>query len=195
MALGRSGLDTMTGIGAAEAAVARIEAVEQDAAEVADRAKATYLVRRAIKLWRRGEVTRTAKLALRATETDPSYGAAFHMLALALEKMGHLHKALVTYEQAYALDPEDSDLLVNLGLTAWGLKMYGAAADMFAQYIVRRPDSPLATTISAASCVILAIFLRQSRPCARRSIACPMRRRCGTLWRQCCPSRVAPRKR
>ena len=143
MALGRSGLDTMTGIGAAEAAVARIEAVEQDAAEVADRAKATYLVRRAIKLWRRGEVTRTAKLALRATETDPSYGAAFHMLALALEKMGHLHKALVTYEQAYALDPEDSDLLVNLGLTAWGLKMYGAAADMFAQYIVRRPDSPL----------------------------------------------------
>ncbi len=143
MALGRTGLDTMTGMGAADAALARMEAGEQVEAEVTDRAKATDLVRRAIKQWRRGDVARTAKLALRATEADPTYGAGFHMLALALEKMGHLHKALVTYEQAFALDPDDSDLLLNLGLTAWGLKMYTAAADMFAQYIARCPDSPL----------------------------------------------------
>ncbi|MDE2466100.1 MAG: tetratricopeptide repeat protein [Alphaproteobacteria bacterium] len=143
MAFGRSGLDITAGMGAGEAVLARIETSEEEATAAADRLKSADLVRRAIKLWRRGEVVRAAQLALRATEADPNHGAAFHMLALALEKMGHLHKALVTYERAFALDPEDADLLLNLGLTAWGLKMHAAAADMFRQYIEKRPDSPL----------------------------------------------------
>ncbi len=33
---------------------------------------------------------------------------------MALERMGHQHKALVTYERAFELDPEDPELLINL---------------------------------------------------------------------------------
>lgn len=137
------GLESLAGIGAEAQAMARIEKRPEDVdAEVARR-KSNGLIRRAVKAWRRGDVARTAQLALRATEVDDTNGRAFHVLALALEKMGHLHKALVTYEQAYALDPDDPDLLLNLGLTAWNLKMNEGAADMFRQYIARCPDSPL----------------------------------------------------
>ncbi len=57
--------------------------------------------------------------------------------------MGHLHKALVTYERAFELDPEDPELLINLGLTAWNLKLTDGAARMFQLYIAACPDSPL----------------------------------------------------
>ncbi len=62
---------------------------------------------------------------------------------MALEKMGHQHKALVTYEHAYALNPEDPELLINLGLTAWNLKMREGAAKMFRLFIAACPNSPL----------------------------------------------------
>ena len=62
---------------------------------------------------------------------------------MALERMGHLHKALVTYERAFELDPEDPELLINLGLTAWNLKLTEGAAKMFQLYIASCPDSPL----------------------------------------------------
>ena len=62
---------------------------------------------------------------------------------MALERMGHLHKALVTYERAFQLDPDDPELLINLGLTAWNLKLTEGAAKMFQLYIAACPDSPL----------------------------------------------------
>src|SRR5258707_7445705 len=62
---------------------------------------------------------------------------------MALERMGHLHKALITYERAFELDPEDPELLINLGLTAWNLKLVDGAAKMFKLYIAACPDSPL----------------------------------------------------
>ena len=76
---------------------------EADAA--AARRKSNGLLRRAIKAWRRGDVARAGQLALRATEADEANGQAFHVLAMALEKMGHLHKALVTYERAFSSIP------------------------------------------------------------------------------------------
>ena len=62
---------------------------------------------------------------------------------MALERMGHLHKALITYERAFELDPEDPELLINLGLTAWNLKLTEGAIKMFKLYIASCPDSPL----------------------------------------------------
>ncbi len=41
------------------------------------------------------------------------------------------------------LDPTDPELLVNLGLTAWNLKMTESAAKLFELYIAACPDSPL----------------------------------------------------
>ena len=54
--------------------------------------------------------------------------------------MGHLHKALVTYERAFQIDPNDPDLLLNLGLTAWNLKMIEGAEKMFQLFIAARPE-------------------------------------------------------
>lgn len=137
------GLEATAGIGARASILDRVEATSDEVDAAAARRKSNGLVRRATKAWRRGDVPRAAQLALRATEADETNGQAFHVLALGLEKMGHLHKALVTFERAFELDPDDPDLLLNLGLTAWGLKMHQEAAGMFQQHIARCPDSPL----------------------------------------------------
>ena len=68
---------------------------------------------------RKGDIVRAGQWALKATDADPDSSKAYHVLAMALERMGHLHKALVTYERAFELDPEDPELLINLGLAAW----------------------------------------------------------------------------
>jgi tetratricopeptide (TPR) repeat protein len=136
-------LDTLAGIGGHASAIARLEALidAHDAARA--RRKSNLLVRRATKAWRRGDIARAGQLALAATDADETNAQAYHVLAMALERMGHLHKALVTYEQAFALDPNDPDLLLNLGLTAWNQKLIDEAANMFRLYIGARPDSPL----------------------------------------------------
>jgi tetratricopeptide (TPR) repeat protein len=143
MAQAAMGLDSRAGANAHAHTMARLEAIEEELDAARQRRKSNGLIRRAVKVWRKGEVARSAQLALAATEADETNAKAFHVLALALEKMGHNHKALLTFERAFALDPDDSDLLLNLGLTAWNMKMIDAAAKMFRLFIAARPDSPL----------------------------------------------------
>jgi tetratricopeptide (TPR) repeat protein len=136
-------LDEAAGRGAHAQALARLEVLEEELSAALARKKSNGLVRRAIKVWRRGDIVRAGQLALDATGEDATNPKAYHVLAMALERMGHTHKALVTYERAHALDPADPELLLNLGLTAWNLKMVDAAARMFNLYIAACPDSPL----------------------------------------------------
>jgi tetratricopeptide (TPR) repeat protein len=137
------GLDSMAGVGDHARTLARLETIEEELDAARQRRKSNGFIRRAVKVWRKGDVARSAQLALAATQADETNAQAFHVLALALEKMGHNHKALLTFERAFALDPNDSDLLLNLGLTAWNMKMIDAAAKMFRLFIAARPDSPL----------------------------------------------------
>ncbi|HEY4125853.1 MAG TPA: tetratricopeptide repeat protein [Rhizomicrobium sp.] len=137
------GLDMLAGVGAHQTALAKLEALEEELDAALGRRKSNGLLRRAIKVWRRGEIARAGQLALEATEADPTNAQAYHVLALALEKMGHQHKALVTFEKAFKLDPKDPDLLLNLGLTAWNMKMRAQAQNMFRQFIAANPGSPL----------------------------------------------------
>lgn len=137
------GLDLLAGVNAHNAALAKLEALEEQIDAALNRRKSNGLLRRAIKAWRRGEIARTGQLALQAAEIDDTNAQAFHVLALALEKMGHLHKALVTFERAFALAPNEPDLLLNLGLTAWNMKLREQAVKMFRLYIAASPDSPL----------------------------------------------------
>jgi tetratricopeptide (TPR) repeat protein len=137
------GLDTAAGIGAQASALDRLEALEEERDAAIARNKSNGMIRRAVKVWRRGDIVRAGQLALEATSADATNSRAYHVLAMALERMGHMHKALVTYERAFELDPEDPDLLLNLGLTAWNLKMIDSAAKMFNLYIAACPDSPL----------------------------------------------------
>jgi tetratricopeptide (TPR) repeat protein len=136
-------IDALAGMDAKMEALAKLEALAEEVDAEAARRKSNGIVRRAVKAWRRGDIVRSGQLALEATDADDTNAKAFHVLAMALERMGHLHKALVTYERAFALDPEDPELLINLGLTAWNLKMIDGAAKLFQLYIAARPDSPL----------------------------------------------------
>jgi tetratricopeptide (TPR) repeat protein len=136
------GYDPRTGIDTKSEALARVEAATFIVATVESRLRSNKLLKRAITAWQKGDAPKTAKYALEATEADESNAQAFHLLAIALEKLGHLHKALVTYERAFALDPDDSDLLLNLGLTAWNVGHLAGAERMFRHFIDRRPDHP-----------------------------------------------------
>ncbi len=136
-------LDCLAGIGAQDTALARFEKPDAVVDAAVQRRTSNGILRRAIKAWRSGDIARAGRLALEATAADDSNAQAYHALAMALERMGHLHKALVTYERAFELDPDDPDLLINLGLTAWGLKMTEGATAMFRRFIEVRPDSPL----------------------------------------------------
>jgi tetratricopeptide (TPR) repeat protein len=136
-------IETLSGVNARLEALEKLEAlVDQVVAEKA-RHRSNQCLRRAVRAWRKGDIVRAGQWALKATETDDSNAKAFHVLAMALERMGHLHKALVTYERAFQLDPQDPELLINLGLTAWNLQLTEAAANMFRLYIAACPDSPL----------------------------------------------------
>lgn len=137
------GLDLLAGIGAQTQALAKLEMLSEEIDAALARRKSNGFLRRGIKAWKRGDVARAAKLSLAATDADPSNPQAFHILGMSLEKMGHLHKALVTYERAHKLDPTDPELLINLGLTAWNLKLTDGAEKMFRLYIAACPDSPL----------------------------------------------------
>ncbi len=97
------------------------------------RRKSNGLLRRAIKSWRRGDIVRAGQLALNATEADETNGQAFHVLALALERMGHLHKALPDLRRRLSeLEPGTIRIcLLNLGLTAWNMKHAEPAGRMF----------------------------------------------------------------
>jgi tetratricopeptide (TPR) repeat protein len=137
------GLESRAGTGAQEDALARFEDAPVSATAALQRRISAGILRRAVKAWRAGDIVRAAQLSLKATLADEGHAQAYHLLAMCLERMGHQHKALVTYERAFELDPDDPDLLINLGLTAWALKMTDAAKNMFQRFIALRPDSPL----------------------------------------------------
>jgi tetratricopeptide (TPR) repeat protein len=136
-------LDSLTGVDAKFQALAKLEMLQEEIHAARALKKSNGFLRRGIKAWRRGDITRAGQLALAATNADETNAKAYHVLGMALERMGHVHKALVTYERAFELDPDDPELLINLGLIAWNLKQNDGAARMFSLYIEASPDSPL----------------------------------------------------
>src|SRR5258705_10263286 len=134
--------DSHTVVGAMDEALARVEAATLAISSIEGRIRSNKILQRALRAWKRGDTIKTAKLSLQATDADDSNALAFHLLAIALDRMGHLRQALVTYDRAYALDPDDADLLLNLGLTAWNLDLFDGAERMFRLFIEKRPDHP-----------------------------------------------------
>jgi tetratricopeptide (TPR) repeat protein len=142
-ALPQPTLNMRAGVDARLEAIDKLEALVNEVVKEKARHRSNIFLKRSIRTWRKGDIVRSGQWALKATEADADNSKAFHVLAMALERMGHLHKALVTYERAFELDPEDPELLINLGLTAWNLKLTDGAAKMFQLYIASCPDSPL----------------------------------------------------
>jgi tetratricopeptide (TPR) repeat protein len=142
-ALPQPTMDSLAGVDARLQALDKLEELVNEVVREKARHRSNLLLKHSIRSWRKGDLAKAGKWALKATEADSDNSKAFHVLAMALERMGHLHKALVTYERAFELDPEDPELLINLGLTAWNLKLTDGAAKMFQLYIASCPDSPL----------------------------------------------------
>jgi tetratricopeptide (TPR) repeat protein len=132
-----------TGVGAKAAFLARAEL--DAASEVADGARRLCHkhLKKAIHAFRRNDYGKAAVLSVDATEADPKCGQAFHMLALSLENLGEIAKALTMYERAVALDPTDTDLYVNLGLAAWRMGLNPVAEKFFRLYCELEPDQPM----------------------------------------------------
>jgi tetratricopeptide (TPR) repeat protein len=137
------GLDSLAGIDARLAAIVKLEAMNDEYGAIETRRRSNAALKRAIKAWQKGDIVRAGQLALESADIDEQNPKAYHVLGMALSRMGHQHKALVTYERAFALDPEDPELLINLGLAAWNLEINSGAAKMFSLYIGACPDSPL----------------------------------------------------
>lgn len=121
----------------------KLEALAEDYQKALAYYRSNRLVLLAMRAWQRGNASRTARLALEATKADEENAKAYHMLAQALHRMGFKYKALVTFQRAFELDPNDPDLLVDLGLFAWSQKLGEEALKMFRLYIAACPDSPI----------------------------------------------------
>ncbi len=137
------GLNSLAGLDARMAAIAKLEKLNEDMEAIEARRRSNAVLKRAIRAWQKGDVVRAAQLSFEATNEDDQNAKAFHVLAMSLQRMGHQHKALITYERAFALDPDDPELLINLGLAAWNMKLIDGAEKMFQHYIATCPDSPL----------------------------------------------------
>jgi tetratricopeptide (TPR) repeat protein len=136
-------LNALAGVDARLAAIAKLEALSDEYDAIETRRKSNVALKRAIKAWQKGDFARAGQLALESADIDENNPKAYHVLGMALSRMGHKHKALVTYERAFMLDPEDPELLINLGLAAWNLELNAGAARMFQLYIGACPESPL----------------------------------------------------
>src|SRR5262245_44209115 len=93
-------MDAKSGVDARMEALDKLQALVEEAAAEKQRHRSNIALKRAIQVWRKGDHAGSAKWALRATQADDTNSKAFHLLAMALERMGHLHKSLITYERA-----------------------------------------------------------------------------------------------
>ncbi len=82
-----------------------------------------------------------AKLILRALDMDENHALANHMMGIALEKLGHLSKALEFYERSWRIDPTDGEIYQNLALVAWKLDMLPAAEKFLQLFLELDPGN------------------------------------------------------
>ena len=82
--------DSHTVVGATDEALARVEAATLAVSSIEGRIRSNKILQRALKAWKRGDTIKTAKLSLEATDADDSNAQAFHLLAIALDRLGHL---------------------------------------------------------------------------------------------------------
>lgn len=97
------------------------------------------LLIKALKAYKKGDFKSAALRGLDATRVDETCAQACHIVALALDGLGELSKALAMYERAHQLDPADPDLYMNLSLVAWKLGQLDAAEKFIRLYVQMRP--------------------------------------------------------
>ncbi|MCC5995230.1 MAG: tetratricopeptide repeat protein [Oceanicaulis sp.] len=118
-----------------------------DLAEIALRKvnpKALGLLRRALREMDAGPAgtAKAARLCLKALSLDPDLPVANQAMALALERLGRLSKALEFYERAWRLEPNNPDIYSNLAMAAWKLNMLDGAEKFLRLQLQLKPNCP-----------------------------------------------------
>jgi len=103
--------------------------------------KILSILKRAMAAMAQDQPLQAVKLALRALDADENSAVANHVLAVAVEKLGHLSKSLDFYRRAWELDPNDADIYQNLSLVAWKLDMLPAAEKFLRLFLEMKPGN------------------------------------------------------
>ncbi len=106
--------------------------------------KAIGLLKRAMKIVDddRAAAAQAAKLCREAVDIAPESSLANHALAICLERLGRLAKALQFYERAWKFNPRNSEIYLNLAMLAWKLDMMPAAEKFLRLFLQLAPNHP-----------------------------------------------------
>lgn len=137
------GLEKLEGLDTKTEAIAKLSALAENVDDALALRKSNGLLKRAVSAWYKGRVAHAGQLALEATRAYDTNAMAYLVLAIVLEKMGYLYKALVTYEKAYELAPDEPEIIINLGQLAGKFNMPELAEKLNRLYIEKKPDSPM----------------------------------------------------
>lgn len=107
--------------------------------------KAAGLIRRGVKLLDENKPEQGARILLKALDAAPELAVANQAMALALEKLGRLSRALEFYERALARDPKNAQLYQNIGHIAVKLGMLPAAEKFMRIQLQLKPGDAVAT--------------------------------------------------
>jgi len=121
---------------ASSGALARLNVAIADLTAI----KTAPLLRRATAALANKDWKLAADLALEALNLDERIGLAWHVLAIARDKVGDFESAIQCYEAALALSDDQADIANDLGRLAYRLGMKPLALSLFAAYRAARPD-------------------------------------------------------
>lgn len=117
-----------------------------------------------------------AEIALRALDIDDRIAVGWNILGLCLEKMGQNARAISCFEKVLQLEPQNVDVLLNLGLLAARLELHDTAEQFLRYYCAAAPENTdgvnnLATVLrdkgkyaEASEILKAAIFLNPDDP-------------------------------
>jgi len=92
-----------------------------------------------------GDAARAVDAAMAALKLDETYGLAWHVMAISLEKTGELEKAFTAYEAALRLLPDDPALIGDLGSLAHRLGHLDLAEKLYLRHLAVNPGNPEVT--------------------------------------------------
>lgn len=103
--------------------------------------KAVEHMKAAVAAIRARDYDRASARALEALKLDEGSGLAWHLLAIAREKSGNLSQAILAYEAAVKLLPDEGDVASDLGRLAQRLGYLDIAEKLFVKHLAREPGN------------------------------------------------------
>jgi len=143
--------------------------------------KALEKLKAALMAIRAGDFGLGARRALDALKLDETNGLAWHVLAICREKSGDLGQALMAYEAALKLAPNETDVAHDLGRLAQQMGYLEIAEKLLLKYLAADPGHIRGHQQSGLRPARPEALRRRGRgPCGPCSASSPSPRCCGT---------------